>query len=168
MQIKSCCAIFHCINLNSGSPNWNSLALHHNTVSSHPSDHTHVSHIEKCTKCHGLWFWMVTEYNGLDTSPSCSFDRPDLYVNITQESDTSLIPLAYALGVLCIMVGWACVLKGLLFISRLTDKNTFSATWQLASEQEVPTQNIPAPFWQQIPYRIPWEQTWVNDVRGSK
>ena len=65
---------------------------------------------------------MLTEYNGLDTSRSCSFDKPNFNVSITRESETSLILLAYALGILCIMVGWACVLKGLLFISRLTEK----------------------------------------------
>lgn len=82
----------------------------------------HVSDIENCTQCHGLWFWMLTEYNGLDTSRSGSFDKPNLHVSITQESYKSLIPLAYALGVLCIMVGRACLLKGLLFFSRLTEK----------------------------------------------
>jgi len=110
---------------------------------------------------------MLTEYNGLD-SQSCSFDKPNLHVSITQESNTSLIPLAYALGVLCIMVGWACVLNGLLYICRLTDKNTVSATWKLATEHEVPEQNISELFWQQIPYRLPWEQTRANTVRGSK
>jgi hypothetical protein len=42
------------------------------------NDDNLVSDIKKCTKCHGLWFWMLTEHNGLDRKQSSSFDKSNL------------------------------------------------------------------------------------------
>lgn len=108
---------------------------------------------------------MLTEHNGLD-SQSCSFDKPNLRVSITQESNISLIALAYALGVLCVTVSRACILTNCCTSVGWQTKTMFQRHEKSANGHEVPKENISGMFGQQIPYGLPWEQTRANDVRG--